>query len=213
MKPLICTSCPASRFSPTRTIRRAYASRRSFSPTGTKPSSGAAPRPRVKLPQVDVHDARVELRPGALAQAPQGLGCREPLAVWPVGRHRVEGVADEDDPRLERDLLAALAVRIAGAVPVLVAGADDRTHVLEPLDRRDDPLAELGVRLHQRPLLGGQAARLGEDRRGDADLADVVEEGAELEPLERRRVEAERLADLHRHVANPARVLRRVLVV
>src|SRR5437868_2654424 len=213
MKPLICTSCPGWRFSPTRTIRRAYASRRSVSPTDTKPNSGRAPRSRVKHPQVDLDDAGVELRPGALARPPQRLRRREPLAVRPGGRHRVEGVADEDDPRLERDLLAALAVRIARAVPVLVAGADDRAHVLEPLDRRDDPLAELGMGLHERALLGGEPARLGEDRRGDADLADVVEERAELEPLERRRVEAEGLADLHRHVADPARVLRGVLVV
>src|SRR6185295_3274306 len=73
--------------------------------------------------------------------------------------------------------------------------------------------AELGMRLHDRPLALRQRAGLQEDRRGDADLADVVEEGAELEALERRRVEAELAADLERHVGDPAGVGGRVLVV
>ena len=36
------------------------------------------------------------------------------------------GVADEDDPRLERDIVARDPVRIALAVPALVVVADDR---------------------------------------------------------------------------------------
>src|SRR5438552_235315 len=102
IQPLICTSCPGWRFSPTRTIRRAYASRRSSSPTASKTNSGRATCPIVKDPEVDLDDAGVELRARSLAQAPQRLGRRQPLAVRPVGRHRVEGVANEDDPRLER---------------------------------------------------------------------------------------------------------------
>src|SRR5437763_653733 len=88
---------------------------------------------RAEDAEVDVDDPRVELRPGPLAEAPAGLGGREALPVGPVGGHGVEGVADEDDARLERDLLAALSVRVARAVPVLVAVAHDRPHVLEPL--------------------------------------------------------------------------------
>ena len=100
----------------------------------------------------------------------------------------MERVADEDDARLERDRLGGEPVGIPGAVEVLVAVADDRPHVLEALDRGDDPLAELGVRLHDGPLLRGQPARLLEDRRRDPDLADVVEERPELETLQRHRV-------------------------
>ena len=40
----------------------------------------------------------------------------------------------------------------------------------------------------------------------DPDLADVVEERAELEALERPRVEAEPAADLQRKVGDPAGV-------
>ena len=125
----------------------------------------------------------------------------------------MECVADEDDPGLERDLVAAQAVRVPVAVVALVAGADDRTHVLELLDRREDPLSQLGVRLDQRPLLVGQRAGLGQDLERDPDLPDVVEQRAELDALEGRRVEAELLADVDGHVPDPARVRRGVLVL
>src|SRR3954470_23464035 len=138
---------------------------------------------------------------------------REPLAVGPVGRHRVVRVADEDDPRLERDLLARDAVGIAAPVPPLVTVADDLAHLLQLLDRSDDLLAELGVRLHDGALVRGQTTGLREDRALDADLADVVQERAELEPLQLRLVEPELAADAQRQIGDPTRVRRRVLVV
>ena len=76
--------------------------------------------------QRDLDDVGVELRAGALAQAAHRLRVAQPLAVRAVGRHRVVRVADEDDARLERDLSPAEPVRIAAAVPALVAVADDR---------------------------------------------------------------------------------------
>ena len=77
----------------------------------------------------------------------QRLVDAQALAVGPVGRHRVEGVADEDDPDSSGIVLAGLPVRIAGAVPALVAAPHDRAHLGEPVDRLEDPLAELGVHL------------------------------------------------------------------
>ena len=115
-------------------------------------------------------------------------------------------VADEDDARLERDVLADHPVRVSHPVESLVAVSDDRADVFEPVDRRDDPLAELGMLLDQ-PALGlGQRARLREHGLRDADLADVVEERAELEALQVLRVEAELRADPQGHVGDPARV-------
>src|SRR5439155_17461941 len=76
-----------------------------------------------------------------------------------------------------------------------------------------DLLAELGVCLDERSLGGREWAGLGEDRLGDADLADVVEERAQLESLEPTTVETEPLADLERKICDPARVGGRVLVV
>ena len=108
------------------------------------PRRRARPGRRVEREE-DLDDARVELRAGGLAQAAARLLDREPLAVRPVGRHRVVGVADEDDAGLERDLLAGEAVGVAAAVPVLVAVADDLADLLEPLDRREDARAQLGM--------------------------------------------------------------------
>src|SRR5262249_58350982 len=96
----------------------------------------------------------------------------EPLAIRPVGRHRVICVADEDDARLERDVHPGEAVGVAGAVPPLVAVADDRADLLQTVDRGDDPLAELRMRLHDRALVRGEPTGLREDLARDADLAD-----------------------------------------
>ena len=73
--------------------------------------SGARSVSRTSQERLD--DARVELRAGALAEPPHGLLDRKAPAVGPVGRHRVERVADEDDARLERNLLARQPVGIA----------------------------------------------------------------------------------------------------
>src|SRR5438093_7384048 len=158
-------------------------------------------------------DGRVELASRRLAQAARGFVCAEPPPVRTVGRHRVERVADQDDPRLDRDLLAGLAVGIPQSVPALVAGADDRPHLRQTGDRREDPLTELRVHLDEPALLVGQRAGLEQDARRNADLAAVVEERAELEPLQRHGLEAELPADLERHVRDPPGVRGGVLVV
>ena len=67
--------------------------------------------------------------------------------------------------------------------------------------------------LDDQALLVGQRARLRQDRLGDADLPDVMEQRAELEPFQLSAVEAEPAADLECEVGDPARVRRRVLVV
>src|SRR2546430_3240471 len=91
--------------------------------------------------------------------------------------------------------------------------ADNRPDFLESVDGADDLLAELGVCLDERSLGRREWPGLGEDRLGDADLADVVEERAQLESLEPTTVETEPLADLERQIRDPARVRGRVLVV
>ena len=50
-----------------------------------------------------VDDVRVELRPGAALELGERVLVREPAAVDALGRHRVVGVGDEEDPRAERD--------------------------------------------------------------------------------------------------------------
>ena len=80
-----------------------------------RPTSARAPRAlaagavlgREEHAEADLDDRGIELRPGTLEQAPARLLDRERLAVRPGRRHGVERIADEDDPGLERDLVAA----------------------------------------------------------------------------------------------------------
>ena len=98
------------------------------------------------------------LRSRRFVQATQSLFHRQPLPVRTVGRHRVVRVADEDDARFDRDIVAAQAVGIAGSVVALVAVPHDRSHLLEPVDRGDDLLAQLGMRLDYLALLISERA-------------------------------------------------------
>jgi hypothetical protein len=124
----------------------------------------------------------------------------------------MESVADQHDPGLDRDRGPCRAVRIAEPVPALVTGAHDRAHVGEPVDRSEDLLTERRVLPDDLELVVRQRARLLQDLGGDPDLPDVVEERSELEPLQRLAVEPQLAADEQRHVGDPARVRRRVLV-
>ena len=110
------------------------------------------------------------------------------------------GVAGEDDPRLDRDLLAGDPVRVARAVPALVLVAHrprDRSH---PGNRAEDPLADHRMLAHDLPLAVVQRPLLVEDLVGDPDLADVVQERRGTHAGDLRGIEGERLGDLGRQV-------------
>src|SRR6187431_2057465 len=72
------------------------------------------------------------------------------------------------------------AGRIAVARPHLVVTADDLGGVLHPRDPGEDLRPDRRVRAHDPPLRRGERTGLVEDALGDADLADVVEQEAEL---------------------------------
>src|SRR5207248_6374813 len=112
-----------------------------------------------------VDHRRIELRPRTLAQPPARLFNAEALPVRPVCGHRVERVANEDDPRLDRNLVAGLPVRITVAVPALVAAANDAADLREAVDRLEDPLAEPGVQLDDLSLLRRERPGLEQDAR------------------------------------------------
>ena len=98
--------------------------------------------------------------------------------------HRVVGVGDGHDPGAERDLVGAQAVRVAVAGVALVVVEDDRHGVLERGGLLEDDLADARV-LDDRPPLGrGQRGRLLEDLLRDGDLADVVEQGGDPDPVD-----------------------------
>ncbi len=71
-------------------------------------------------------DLGVELGAGAPPQLAQRVARRTGAPVRARAGHRVVGVGDVDDPRGERDVVAAQAVRVAAAVRPLVMQLDNR---------------------------------------------------------------------------------------
>ena len=137
-------------------------------------------------------------RPGRTACRRSGAARRaraagDAPAVGAVGGHRVEGVARRATiARAERDLLAGEAVRVAGAVPALVAGAHEPRDAAERGRGGDDALADQRVAADERPLVLVERPGLVEDRVGDRDLADVVQLGGVADaarPPRRRQAE------------------------
>src|SRR4026209_914191 len=83
-------------------------------------------------------DLRVELGPRIPLELLDGLLRSRCIAVAAIGRDRVVGVRDEDQPRPKGNLRAGETVRIARAVPVLVVVLDpdvDRADV-HPVEKR-----------------------------------------------------------------------------
>ena len=73
------------------------------------------------------------------------------------------------------------SLRIAGAIPALVVMEDAvERRRLESHDRGHDAGSDFGVALHLVAFRRRQAIGFVEDRVADSDLADVVEQGAEL---------------------------------
>jgi hypothetical protein len=90
--------------------------------------------------------------------------------------HAIECVAEGNDPRPDRDEVAAETVGIAAAVPALVMMPDDRGESARQGERSADSFADHRMAPHDRPLVIGKLARFRQDRLGDSDLADVVQE-------------------------------------
>src|SRR5947209_9996680 len=124
------------------------------------------------------------------------FGDRRPIG--PVREERLETVRHRDYAHLERDLLRAKAVRVAGPVEPLVMVANDRQEAGEPLEPREDLFAEHRVALEHRALVRAQLAGLREERAWKPRMADIAEQRTEPDGHSRRFVEAQGTADLHR---------------
>ena len=103
-----------------------------------------------------VDDLRVELTTGAATNLLERPTWTEGLAVGTVGGEGVKSVAGQHDPRCEGDLLTDQAVRIPGAVPVLVLVTYCLSDPTESGQRTEDALAHGGVLAHGLPFAGGE---------------------------------------------------------
>ena len=61
---------------------------------------------------------------------------------------------------------------------------NDRQHVREGSERLENPGADGHVTLHHGHLFVGEPSLLVDDRKGYADLADVVEQSTAVQPLQ-----------------------------
>ena len=109
--------------------------------------------------------------------------------------------------------LARLSVRIALAVHALVARAGDLEHDRIEVDLLEDVLGDHRVLLHHLPLLVVERARLVEDALRDPDLADVVQEGADLDRIELVALVAEAFGERDGDVGDALRVAAGVVVL
>ena len=133
---------------------------------------------------------------------------RHRFAIGPRGRHRVEGVAGGDDARLQRNRLAGQPIGIAAAVPALVRGAHDPPDLdHEAADLLEHLLALDRVRLDDRPLALVELAGLVDDLLRHGDLADVVQQRAELDAALGVVVQSHRLGDVQRQAHDALAVL------
>ena len=125
-----------------------------------------------------------------------------PRPVGAVRGHGGEGVADEDDLGAERDAVAREAVRVAAAVPALVAGADELPDAHQRGRGLHDPLADQRVAAHERPLLLVERPALVQDGLRQGDLAHVVQLGGGHHAVDGVVVEAEAAGDGAGHHAD-----------
>ena len=133
--------------------------------------------------------------------------------VGPVGHERVVRVADRHDPREVGNRPSGQAVGVAPAVEVLVVVADDREQACSRAQRPDDALADDRMHAHRGKLPSVERSWLQQHRVGDADLADVVNDSAAVERVERTLRKPHLLSDASRGLGDAMSVPLRVRVL
>ena len=189
---------------------RAYSrTRRSKSSSASKSASSAWRKRsplRVEQRHELVHQRRVELLARHAPHLRDRLGRGERRAVGVARDHHVVGVGDRDHPRQQRDRLAGELVRVALAVPALVVAEDDLRHRRVGLHPRDDAGAVLRVAADDLPVLLGQRRGGEQDRVGERELADVVQQPGGVDEVLLRARAAVRLGERPRVARDGGRV-------
>ncbi len=108
--------------------------------------------------------------------------------------------------------IAIDAIWIAHSIDALVVRPDDVCDLRVIVDVAQDPLADFGVLLHLPAFLEGQRARLFEQARRQADLADVVHQTAEVDELLLLLRQSDALRDVSRVDRDRRRMTCRVLI-
>ena len=129
-------------------------------------------------------EVRIELQPAVPAELLDRGFVGDRVAVWAPGHHRLVGIGDRDDPGTDGDLLPGEAVWIPATVEPFVMVEHDRGRVAQRAGLLEDDLADLGMLRDDPPLGVVELARLGQDLLGDGELAEVVEQAGDPDPLD-----------------------------
>jgi hypothetical protein len=125
-----------------------------------------------------------ELRTCGVANLAESILGRATGTTGSIADESIERIGDEDDARRQGNALAGQAVGVSLAVYALVAGTSDLPHERMQIDFAEDALGDQWTGAHRPPLLLVQPPRLQQDGLWDSDLADVVQEGADLDRFE-----------------------------
>ena len=123
-----------------------------------------------------MHDLGIELRSAVFYQTANCFFMRKPRPVAAVRDHRVVSVDDADDARDQRNVGSLQARGIAFSIHRLVMMQCVETRFFKTGKESQNRPAVFGMPVDERALIRGERAVLFQDRIGNADLADVVQE-------------------------------------
>ena len=126
------------------------------------------------------------------------------LSVRAIRREHVIGVGDRDNPSLDGYGFTDQAVWIAAAIHALVVIEHSEELTLEVPSPPQDAHANFRVSFHHLPFRSVQRTVLVQDRIGDAELADVVEEAGAGKSSLLGCFHAQFPADLDAELGDPA---------
>ncbi len=150
-------------------------------------------------------DLRVELA-RRRSEDLDGAARVEARAVRPVARQGLEDIGDGDNPRHERDLLAAPSLRVASPLVALVVVGRPEDDLLRKAEALQKPPPDRGVLLHESPPRGVKPLRALEQGKGHSKLSDVVQEARLPVELHRPGRKPERPRQVPHEESNPQAV-------
>ena len=125
-----------------------------------------------------LHHHGIELRAGIVAQVAQDLFLAQAGPIRAIRFQSVVHIGHGKNARVQRNLLPGEAFRIALSVLAFVMVQHDRDQIGKPANGLQDFRAQRDVFVHRPDFFRRELARLIEQRAGDADFADVVEQPA-----------------------------------
>jgi hypothetical protein len=154
--------------------------------------------------QAGLHDGRIVENPLTPGELIQGCCQAQGGAVRTVGAHDLHHIGHAQNPGFQDDFLFLQTMRIAGAIQPFVMLEDNLGRVAEQADGFQDVMRHLGVGFNQGELQGSEFPRLGQNVRGDGDLAQVVKRPGYPEIMEAVLGESHLPADVTGYLAYPS---------